>query len=79
MKLKKPLNLLPPIFRNAPTNSTPTTQPKSDEQYIPPNILDKIREKRDLRELWQQNRCPDKKKYILNHKIRDLKFLLDQN
>ncbi|KAH9644980.1 hypothetical protein HF086_003310 [Spodoptera exigua] len=65
-------------IQSAAWNSTPIVQHKPAEQYVPPSILDKIREKRNLRKLWQQNRCPDTKKH-LNHKIKELKDILDQH
>lgn len=64
--------------QSAAWNSTPLIQHKPADQYISPNILEKIREKRALRKLWQQNRCPNTKRH-LNHKIRELRSILDQD
>ncbi|CAH2083987.1 unnamed protein product [Euphydryas editha] len=64
--------------QNAAWNSTPLDKYKSDAQSVAPNILDLIKEKRKTRKLWQQNRCPDTKK-IFNHKVRELKQLLERD
>ncbi|CAH2100420.1 unnamed protein product [Euphydryas editha] len=64
--------------QNAAWNSTPLDKYKSDAQSVAPNILDIIKEKRKTRKLWQQNRCPDTKK-IFNHKVRELKQLLERD
>ncbi|GBP27257.1 Probable RNA-directed DNA polymerase from transposon X-element [Eumeta japonica] len=64
--------------QSAAWNSTPINQHKLTEQHIPTNILQKISEKRALRKLWQQNRCPETKKR-LNHKIKELKRILNND
>lgn len=66
-------------IQSAAWDSTPIVQQhRPTGQCIPPSILNEIGAKRDLRKLWQQNRCPDTKK-LLNHKIKKLKQILDQD
>lgn len=64
-------------IQSAAWKATPTQLHNQKEKSFPPNIMDKIAEKRRLRKRWQTTRAPGDK-LILNRAVKDIKRHLEE-
>ena len=65
------------VLVSAAIESTPNITNKAFTKHVPTFILDKIKQKRKLRKLWQTNRSPETKS-TLNKMNKEIKELLDK-
>lgn len=64
--------------QDAAWKATPTYKIPTIDKHVASHVLDKINQKRKIRQQWQLTRCPEIKRR-LNHAIRELKQTLAQD